>query len=286
LRPHQWVKNLLVALPLLASHRIGETNLIWATLATFGVFCLIASGNYILNDLFDVESDRQHPTKRGRPIASGAVTVPKAVLMATMLLGSGIFAAGMVGRDLLLVMLVYLLLANLYSFQLKRRLLVDVLALAAMYTLRPVAGGVATDIIPSTWLLAFCMFFFACLAFAKRYTELRHRIEKDAHLPGRAYEAADLDILRTVGPINGYLAVMVIALYISSDAVTTTKLYPRPQALWLICPVLAYWITRLWFFAHRGKLDDDPVAFALKDWKTWLAVIVCGLIALAATIRF
>lgn len=284
LRPHQWVKNLLVALPLLASHRIDETNLIWATLATFAVFCLIASGNYILNDLFDVESDRQHATKRTRPIASGAVTVPKAVLLATMLLSGGIVGAWLVSPDLLLVMLVYLLLANLYSFQLKRRLLVDVLALAGMYTLRPVAGSVASPIVPSAWLLAFCMFFFASLAFAKRYTELRHRLDKDPHLPGRAYEPADLDILRTVGPINGYLAVMVIALYISSD--TVTKLYPHPQVLWLICPVLAYWITRLWFFAHRGKLDDDPVLFALKDIKTWLALVCCGLIGLAAAIRF
>lgn len=284
LRPHQWVKNLLVALPLLASHRIHEWPLIWATFSTFVVFCLVASGNYILNDLFDVETDRRHPSKRARPIAAGAVTVPLAVLMSTMLLTLGIVGAAMVSVNLLLIMLGYLLVANLYSFQLKRRLLVDVLALAAMYTLRPIAGGVATGIFPSTWLLAFCMFFFACLAFAKRYTELRLALDADKHLPGRAYETADLDIIRVVGPVNGYLAVMVVALYISAPVVT--DLYANPQVLWLVCPVLAYWITRLWFFAHRGKLDHDPVVFALRDWKTWLALIVCGVIGVGASIRF
>ncbi len=281
LRPHQWVKNLLVALPFLASHRLQETNLIWATLATFAVFCLIASGNYILNDLFDVESDRSHPSKRARPIAAGAVTVAMAVLLATICLTLGVAGAGLISRELLLAMLGYLLLANLYSFQLKKRLLVDVLALAGMYTLRPIAGGVATGIIPSAWLLAFCMFFFACLAFAKRYIELRHRLAQSDQLPGRAYQKEDLDILRVVGPVNGYLAVMVVALYISSPAVTA--LYPSPQILWLICPVLAYWITRLWFFAHRGALDDDPVVFALRDWKTWLTIIACVVIGMAAS---
>lgn len=282
IRPHQWVKNLLIGLPLLASHRLGDTQALGITLVTFVVFSGVASGNYILNDLLDAESDRKHPQKKHRPIACGAVTVPTAVLWMTLLLLGGLIGSLLVSAELLLLMLGYLVLANLYSFQLKRRLLLDVLALAGMYTVRPLAGGIATGIIPSTWLLAFCMFFFACLAFAKRYTELRHMLEPGKNLPGRAYEQADLDILRVVGPVNGYLAVMVVALYISSPAVTA--LYTRPQVLWLICPVLAYWITRLWFFAHRGKLDHDPVVFALKDWKTWLAAGVCMVVGIFASI--
>lgn len=282
IRPHQWVKNLLIGLPLLASHRWGDTQALGITLATFVVFSGVASGNYILNDLLDAESDRKHPQKKHRPIACGAVTIPTAVLWMTLLLLGGLIGSLLVSAELLLLLLGYLVLANLYSFQLKRRLLLDVLALAGMYTLRPLAGGIATGIIPSTWLLAFCMFFFACLAFAKRYTELRHMLEPGKNLPGRAYEQADLDILRVVGPVNGYLAVMVVALYISSPAVTA--LYTRPQVLWLICPVLAYWITRLWFFAHRGKLDHDPVVFALKDWKTWLAAGVCMIVGIFASI--
>ena len=283
LRPHQWVKNVLVALPLLASHRLSEWPLIWVTLATFGVFCLIASGNYILNDLLDIDADRRHPTKRNRPLASGAVTILRAFQMAIVLLGAGIVGATLISLNAMLIMVGYLLLANLYSFQLKRRLLVDVMALAAMYTLRPIAGGVTTGIPPSEWLLAFCMFFFACLAFAKRYTELRHRVDEGTLTPGRAYQPADLDILRVVGPVNGYLAVMVVALYISSPVVK--NLYERPQLLWLVCAVLAYWVTRVWFFAHRGALHDDPVVFALKDWKSYLAVAICVGAGVAASVK-
>ncbi|MBC7784120.1 MAG: UbiA family prenyltransferase [Burkholderiales bacterium] len=289
LRPHQWVKNVLVFLPLFASHRLDEARLVLATIATFIIFSLISSANYILNDLFDCETDRRHPAKRDRPIASGAVTIPRAILLSAVLMAAGLIGAALVTLPLLWVMLSYLLLANLYSFQLKRRLLVDVIALAGMYTLRPIAGGAATafaelPIVLSTWLLAFCMFFFACIAFAKRYTELRMQVSElpQTPLPGRGYQTADLDILRVVGPVNGYLAVMVIALYISSPAVKT--LYARPEILWLICPVLGYWLTRLWFLAHRGVLHDDPVVFALKDAKSYLAVGVCLAIGIAASV--
>lgn len=280
IRPHQWVKNLLVGLPVIASHRLQDPEALGIALLTFVVFSCVASGNYILNDLLDAESDRKHPQKKNRPVACGTVTVPTAVGWMVSFLLVGLIGSVLVSAELLLLMLGYLVLANMYSFQLKRRLLLDVLALAGMYTLRPLAGGIATGIIPSTWLLAFCMFFFACLAFAKRYTELRQMLEPGKNLPGRAYEQADLDVIRVVGPVNGYLAVMVVALYISSPAVSV--LYSRPQVLWLICPVLAYWITRLWFFAHRGKLDHDPVVFALKDWKTWLAMVTCALIGVLA----
>ncbi len=284
IRPHQWVKNLLVLLPLLASHRVTEWSLIADSLLTFIFFSLIASGNYIINDLFDSESDRRHPTKRNRPIASGSVTVSRAITLATLLLAAGLIGSLFLGWKVLLAMVCYLILANLYSFNLKRKLLADVIALAAMYTIRPITGGLAIDIAPSTWLLAFCMFFFACIAFAKRYTELRLQIstEPSTRLPGRGYQTADLDILRVVGPVNGYLSVMVVALYISSPAVTI--LYPSPAILWLICPVLVYWVTRLWFLAHRGVLHDDPVVFALKDRKTWLTLFLSILIGVAASI--
>lgn len=291
LRPHQWVKNALVFMPLAASHRLSEWALIWESFAAFVVMCLVASGNYVLNDLLDMQSDRRHPTKRQRPVASGSVTIPRAVLLAVMLISGGLALAGVIGAHLLVATLAYLLLANLYSFFLKRRLLIDVVALAAMYTLRPIAGSAATGIVPSPWLLAFCMFFFACLALAKRYTELQHQLatspdtEPDAspeemRRRGRAYFTTDLDILRVVGPVNGYLAVMVVALYISNPVVTVN--YQTPQLLWLICPVLAYWVTRVWFFAHRGALHDDPVVFALRDIKSYLALLICAAIAVCA----
>ncbi|HEX8340834.1 MAG TPA: UbiA family prenyltransferase [Tepidisphaeraceae bacterium] len=287
LRPHQWVKNVLVFIPAITSHRIFETAVWLPTLLTFVAFCLCASGIYAVNDLFDIDSDRRHPRKRDRPLASGAVTIPRAMLLALLLLIGGIAVGAVAGRvghaGVLWVVLGYVSLAHIYSVQLKKRLLVDVMAVAAMYSLRPIAGGVATDLFPSQWLLAFCMFFFACIAFAKRYTELQARLEAEPGkpLPGRSYEPRDLDILRVVGPVNGYLAVLVLALYIQSEAVR--PLYSKPQLLWLVCPILAYWLTRVWFFAHRGSLHHDPVVFALTDWKSYLAVaLTLGLVAVAA----
>ncbi|HEY0009937.1 MAG TPA: UbiA family prenyltransferase [Tepidisphaeraceae bacterium] len=284
IRPHQWVKNLLIVLPVLASHRWNEWPVIWATLLTIVAFSLVASGNYILNDLFDIDRDRRHPIKRNRPVASGAVTIIRAMYLSAALLIAGLLLGWLIHVHVLYVLLGYLSLAHLYSVQLKRRLLVDVIALAGMYTIRVIAGSVATGITPSPWLLSFCMFFFACIAFAKRYTELRGSLDlqPDTNLPGRGYQPQDLDIIRVVGPVNGYLAVLVTALYISSPDVT--KLYEQPHLLWLICPILAYWVTRLWFFAHRGVLHHDPVVFALTDWKSHAAILLTVVIIVLASI--
>ena len=282
LRIHQWAKNVLVAVPMLMAHRFRDAQA-WVTVAiAFACFCLVASGTYIFNDLLDRESDRDHPTKRNRPIASGRMAAGQALLI-----GSACYVAGFVLAALLLPALFalclvgYVALNALYSLVLKRKLMLDVLALASLYTLRLLAGGVATHVELSFWLLAFSMFLFLNLAFVKRYAELAmsQLIGSDARF-GRGYVVGDLDLIRTLGPTSGYLAVLVFALYLNSPDVL--KLYPRPVLLWGICPLLLYWVSRLWFVAQRKGMHHDPVVFALTDRVSYLVAALILLLAGAA----
>jgi 4-hydroxybenzoate polyprenyltransferase len=289
-RVHQWAKNALVAVPLLMAHRFHDGSA-WGRVAiAFVAFCLVASGTYILNDLLDRESDRAHPIKRNRPIAAGRISPRRALLIACACYAVGfLLAASLVRRDvnssadLVLYLLGYLLLNVLYSLVLKRKLMLDVLALACLYTLRLLAGGAATGVDLSFWLLAFSMFLFLNLAFVKRYTELAMSLRDGATSSyGRAYVVTDLDLIRTLGPTSGYLAVLVFALYLNSPDVL--RLYARPVLLWGICPLLLYWITRLWFFAQRGAMPHDPVVFALTDRVSYLVAVLIILLSLASMV--
>jgi 4-hydroxybenzoate polyprenyltransferase len=285
LRPHQWTKNLLVFVPLaLTPQQILDPTRQASALVAFAALCLVASAGYLVNDLLDLEADRAHPVKRARPFASGALPIGWGIAMAVLLAGSGFGAAVALTPARFVEMLaLYLFTSLLYSLVLKRLLLVDVIVLAGLYTLRVIAGAAAVAIALTPWLLAFSLFIFLSLAFAKRYAELRLLANDggmDAAAIGRAYRVGDLDLVAMLGATSGYLSVLVLALYINSDLVR--ELYATVDALWFLCPILLYWISRIWLLAKRGELPGDPVAFAVRDPVSWASgALVAGVIALA-----
>ncbi len=264
LRPHQWVKNVLVFLPLIAAHAFDATSLGWATLA-FVAFGLIASGVYVLNDLTDLAADRRHPTKRNRPFASGALPMRFGLPMLAVLVGAGFAVAALVSPALVAALGIYFLLTTAYSMKLKGLLAVDIIVLAMLYTMRIVAGAAATGIMPSVWLLTFSVFLFLSLAAIKRLAEL---VDLDARAgvkaaAGRAYIVEDRPIVAMIATSAGFLAVLVLALYLDSPEVRAQ--YDQPMVLWGICLVLLFWVSRIVLLAHRGLVDQDPVVFALSD---------------------
>jgi len=287
LRPVQWAKNLLLAVPLLAAHQAGNPAKLRALALALASFCLTASAIYICNDLMDRESDRRHPRKCRRPFASGRLSLG-AGLAATVALMTWACAISCVWlpRKFTALLLLYAALSTAYSLALKRRLLVDVLVLAGLYTLRVYAGGAAVETaaaaVPiSPWLMAFSMFFFLSLAFAKRHAEMQMVHARAAQTArGRAYWTADLPVIAQAGLASGYLAVLVLAQYVSVPA--AQHLYARPSLLWLVCPLLLYWITRIWFLVGRGSVDDDPLNFALTDSRSYLVAALTALVFLLA----
>jgi 4-hydroxybenzoate polyprenyltransferase/phosphoserine phosphatase len=283
LRPHQWAKNTLLALPLIASHRFTEAPLLFALGLAVLAFSLMASFVYVVNDLLDLQHDRRHRTKKNRPFASGAVPIPVGVLTAVGLLTAAVVLASALPRSFQLLLVLYLVTTTLYSLYLKKKLLVDVICLAGLYSLRVFAGGEAVGIEVSDWLLAFSMFLFFSLALAKRYTELTRSADtSSSKTSGRGYRIDDLDLIRSTGSTSGLIAVLVFSLYIQ-NAFSASQLYSYPRLLWLICPILLYWISRIWFLASRDQLSDDPVVFALKDRISQLSAVLVALILVAAT---
>jgi 4-hydroxybenzoate polyprenyltransferase len=278
LRPLQWAKNLLLFVPLvLTPQAIGDQARQLALVLAFVCFSLCASAGYVLNDLLDLQADRQHPTKRHRPFASGALPIPLGIALIALLLALGLGLGFLsVAPSFLSVLGVYLVSSVAYSVFLKRQLLIDVIVLAGLYTLRVVAGAAAVSIALTPWLLAFSLFIFLSLAFAKRYSELvLTAARREERVPRRAYQVGDLDLVLILGASSGYLSVLVLCLYINSDLVG--QLYQTVEILWLLCPILLYWIGRIWFLAKRGELPGDPVAFAVGDPVSYLM----GLLAIA-----
>ena len=275
LRLHQWVKNVLIFLPILMGHDLSLEK--WRdTILGFLAFGFCASAVYLLNDLVDFESDRNHPVKRHRPIASGALSRTWVPAVSMVLIFTAAILAWQVNIAFGAVLVVYLIATSLYTLWLKRVVIVDVLVLAGLYVLRVIAGGVASEIVISKWLMTFCFFFFLSLAFAKRYAELaRHADEESPANPSRAYWVSDLDLIQTLGPNSGYLAVLVLTLYINSDEMS--KVYHYDWPLWLICPLILYWLSRVWLFAKRRQLNEDPILFAFRD----SASILVGCLAVA-----
>jgi 4-hydroxybenzoate polyprenyltransferase len=280
MRVHQYAKNALVFVPLLTSHHFTSEAIASALLA-FLAFSLCASSVYILNDLVDLQDDRGHRTKCRRPLASGAIPLAHGVVVAPILFLAAVALAAMVSLPFLAVLLGYFALTTAYSFSLKRMMLVDVITLAGLYSVRVIGGAVAVDLTASKWLLGFCMMIFMSLALIKRYVELAAR--RDASLPdptSRDYRTSDLDMVAALAAAAGFNAVTVFALYISSDAVN--QLYSRPEVLWLVGPLLIYWIARALMLASRRQMDDDPVVFALKDRVSLLTIGLAGILILAA----
>ncbi len=282
LRIYQWVKNILLFVPLLMAHKVIEADLNLQALYAFVAFSLCASCVYIVNDLLDLEADRLHPHKRHRPFAAGVLPIKAGVLTAPLLLvASFTIAAVFLPLNFFIVLGLYFLLTTAYSFHLKRVLIVDVLVLAGLYTLRLFAGGIATSVPISPWLLAFSMFFFLNLAFVKRFSELHLMQEsKQTKSKGRGYVVGDIDLFRSIGPASGYLSVVVLCFYINSREVVL--LYKHPELLLLIGPFLLYWITRMWLWALRGKMSDDPIVFAAKDPASYVIGALVAIIMIFA----
>jgi len=280
LRMHQWAKNILLFLPMVTAHNLAPHIIGKAALA-FGSFSLFASANYLINDLLDLAADRNHERKRFRPFASGELPLGWALAGIPLALAAGTACALLTTSAFVAYLAVYLACAILYSVRIKRIVLADVLLLAALYDIRIMAGGSAVDIPISQWLLGFSMFLFLSLAFVKRYSELRAvRLRNGDGSPGRGYVRGDLELLLPFGIGSGYLSVLVLALYLNSPEVRV--LYFRPQVLWLTCPVLLYWISRIWMMAYRGEMDEDPVLFAVTDKVSYAAGLIIGAIMLWA----
>ncbi len=287
LRPHQWAKNALLALPMILAHDQNMLRQAKAVAIAFISFSLCASSVYIVNDILDVADDRAHPIKRKRPFASGKLQIKYGLLLLPLLLACSIIpAVWLLPKRFLVVLAVYWAASTAYSTYLKRLLLLDVFVLAGLYSLRVYAGGSASDNIVTPWLIAFSGFLFLSLAFAKRYAELVEAGERGvSNVSGRSYNDGDLSIVESVGPASGYMAVLVLALYINGleeprqiATAAPSLLYHHHHYLWLICPLLLYWITRLWFIAKRKCLYVDPVVFAIKDRISWYVLLVAAVI--------
>ncbi len=274
LRPHQWSKNVLVLIPLLAAHQIGDLDALMSGLLALAAFCLCASSVYVLNDLLDLEADRAHARKSKRPFAAGDLPLATGFALVPALLAAAAVIAAFLPQRFQLVLAGYYALTVAYSFGLKKILLVDAVALAGLYTLRVIAGAGAVEVPLSFWLLLFSVFLFLSLAFVKRYAELDSlRRQQRLQAVGRGYHVEDLSVLQSLGTAAGYLSVLVLALYINSPDIQA--LYHRPKAIWTLCVLMLYWISRIWMTAHRGKMHDDPVVYALKDRLS----LMLGLIA-------
>lgn len=274
MRPHQWMKNLLVFVPLLAAQQYGNWHDILLALLAFFVFGLTASSVYLLNDLVDVADDRHHPRKKHRPFASGSLSLLHGWLAwPGFLVVAFALASFLLPLSFVAALSIYFVSTLAYSFNLKKRAMIDVLTLAGLYTLRIIAGAAAVSVPLSFWLLTFSMFIFLSLAFIKRFSELKIARDKgrEGNLRGRGYAHDDLEVVSSMGTSSGYLAVLVLALYIQDSH--TATLYRTPQFIWLACPLLLYWISRAWLIAHRGQMHDDPIVFALKDAKSWVVAI-------------
>ena len=273
LRPHQWVKNLLLFAPLLASRQFTQWPSVTRTVLGAMAISLIASSVYLVNDILDLDADRRHTSKKQRPFASGKLSLSYGVALAPAIAAVGLALASALGTSLGALALMYLTISVAYSFYFKKQLILDVLVLAGLYTLRIFAGGVASSVAVSTWFLAFAMFLFLSLAFLKRYADLSANVQKQ----GRSYEAADALPVAIFGGASALLASLVIVLYVSSPQVV--KLYARPDLLWLACPLLIYWTARAWVLAGRGKMNHDPVMFALCDPASYVVGSMALLLA-------
>jgi 4-hydroxybenzoate polyprenyltransferase/phosphoserine phosphatase len=281
LRPHQWAKNVLVLVPLLAAHRLSDLDGLRAAGLSFVAFCLCASSVYILNDLLDLDADRAHPRKSKRPFAAGDAGIVHGVLLAAVLLLTAIGIAWGLPAQFQVAFAGYYILTVGYSLVLKGRVLIDTFALAGLYTIRIIAGAAASNVPLSFWFLLFSVLLFLSLAFVKRYAELDGlRRRQLLHAAGRGYFVDDLPVLQSMGTGAGYLSVLVLALYINSPDIQA--LYHRPKVIWLLCVLMLYWVSRIWIIAQRGNLNDDPLVYAFRDRMSLLTgVLVAITIAIA-----
>lgn len=279
LRPHQWTKNLLVFVPLLAAHKLDPGSGLSALLA-FVAFSLAASATYLVNDLADLEADRRNAYKRARPFASGDLGLAWGFVLAPAIMAGALLLAAYVSPNLFLAIVAYVVTSIAYTLWLKRFAVLDVIVLASLYTLRVFAGALAIDVEVSHWLLAFSTFIFLSLALAKRHAEIA-ALADDGAAPGRGYRAADREIVAIFGASSGFMSVVILSLYVSSADIG--RLYRHPAMLWFLLPVMLFWIARVWLLAWRRELHEDPIVFALRDPASYAAGALCAAAVLAAT---
>lgn len=278
-RLHQWVKNSLLFVPLLIDHKIANLSMVLAATIGFISFSTMASATYIINDLLDLEADRAHPKKSKRPFAAGTIPVSKGLFSAIFLFAISLGLMLFVPPEFSVVAAIYLISTLLYTFHLKAMVILDACLLAGLFTIRVVAGGVLIDANWSFWLMAFSMFLFVSLAFTKRAAELYQQIQRDVkRTAGRAYRIDDYPLIVSMGVSSGFISVLVVALYVNSDDVV--RMYQKPEALWLVCPLLLYWIGRIWLKTVRGEMNEDPIVFAIKDRISHITAIL-SIIAVA-----
>ena len=274
MRPHQWVKNLLLFVPLVTAHQLTNMSALGAGVRAFAAMCLASAAIYIVNDLLDLEADRAHATKHARPFASGQSPIWSGVLLAPALVVAALAIASGLPREFALWLAAYILATVVYSLRLKHVAIVDVLVLALLYTVRLIAGAAAIAVPFSAWLLAFSMFFFLSLALLKRFAEIDLGLREGGGLESvRGYRSADRDALGQFGTASGYISILVMALYTNSREVTA--LYSNPAWLWGFCPLLLYWISRTWLAAYRGEMHEDPIMFAVRHVSSY--IILAGL---------
>jgi 4-hydroxybenzoate polyprenyltransferase len=285
LRLHQWVKNSLLFTPLIAAHQVYEVAKLVSCFCSFIAFGLVASSVYVLNDLVDIEDDRRHQSKRRRPFASGALPISLGFILKPMLLLAG-FALSLATQNhrFTAVLIIYYCITLIYSLKLKTLPIIDVTVLASLYTIRIIAGAFSTETPLSFWFVTFSFFLFTSLAYVKRASELisTPKIDSSTNINGRGYVGSDLSLVTSVGPAAGVMSCLVLALYINDPK--TVTMYQSPQLLWLVCPIVLYWISRVWLLTFRGQMPDDPIVFALKDRLSWILVVLSVGIAMSANV--
>jgi len=281
MRVHQWVKNTLLFVPLILSHNLFNTEMFIETLTAFFAFSLCASAIYIINDLVDIESDKQHPIKCKRPFAAGQLSQLTGMVLAAILCVSSLSIAYFISWSFVYILLAYLTITSAYSFFIKRITLLDVLLLAGLYTFRLIAGSVAATIPISFWLLMFSLFIFLSLALVKRYSELFNTDDTiEGKIKGRGYHKSDMPLLLIIGVVSGYMSILILGLYINDVAIITH--YTTPDWLWLVVISILFWVSQIWLTTYRGDMHEDPVLYAIKDRDSLLVMAVCGLAVVMA----
>lgn len=271
LRPHHWAKNFLVAVPFLTAHQFSLVSLLRVLLA-FIAFSLASSSAYVINDILDIEADRAHPMKANRPLAAGTVSILASIVTIPVLAAGAALVAASASAHLLDTVALYYVLTIFYSLYFKKKMLADAVVLAGLYAIRVIGGAAAIGVSVSEWLLGFSVFIFFSLALMKRYSEMARRLDMGLDDPrNRNYKVGDLPVIGALAAASGYSAVIVFALYLASPAVRL--LYTRPYVLWLACPLLLYWISRMLMLCHRRMLDDDPMIFAWRDGVSRLTAV-------------
>ena len=272
IRPYQWVKNVLVFTPLLMSHNFDFENFILSTKA-FVIFSLIASSIYVINDMTDVKSDQNHPFKKYRPLAAKLITVDHCKVLILALLALSIVLLTNVNKEFIIIIISYFILSNLYTFFLKRIIIIDLLILSLLYTSRILGGGYITDISISSSLFLFSVFFFTSLAAVKRLTELINILKfKKKKIYGRGYSASHKKMIYWLAISTGWISILILVFHINSPEVINQ--YSSPNILWIICFVMLFWISRIIYVSSKGKIKDDPIVYAISDKTSYLCLMI------------